>query len=316
MLQRRRKRKQTHSHLGWLILFIAACLLTVSGLYFLFDTKEKPATENPSTTRTQTSEKQASSKKPAASSSLPDIETSSSSDVPQELVGTAGLDDHELTAYADKVAYGVYYFNTDSYYSNNQSEPFIAASVIKVFIMDYYYENQIPMTTLIQGESLENLITNMIQYSDNTAANQLIDYTGMTVFNQYFQQAGYTQTVLERKMLDEAAQAQGLENKTSVPDTIKFLKKLYTKKEETPYAAMLTIMKGQQIATKIRSQLPPEVIVANKTGELATVENDIGLILDDQNPFAISILTNEVTSPGAERQAIGAFTLAAWQKNH
>ena len=50
-------------------------------------------------------------------------------------------------------------------------------------------------------------------------------------------------------------------------------------------------MERQQVRTKIPSKL--DVSVANKTGELATVENDIGIVLSDK-PYVIVVLTNDV----------------------
>lgn len=65
--------------------------------------------------------------------------------------------------------------------------------------------------------------------------------------------------------------AQGSENYTTLQDTMKFLKSLYENRDNQKYSAMLEIMKGQQVRTKIPSQI--DIPVANKTGELATVEN-------------------------------------------
>ncbi|WP_233619143.1 MULTISPECIES: serine hydrolase [unclassified Enterococcus] len=119
----------------------------------------------------------------------------------------------------------------------------------------------------------------MITVSDNDATNTLIDHVGMDTLNNYFVEKGYSSTKLQRKML-----APGGENYTSLQDTMKFLKKLYQNRGNSKYSSMLEIMKRQQVKTKIPSQI--DVPVANKTGELATVENDIGIVLSDK-PHAI-----------------------------
>lgn len=223
-----------------------------------------------------------------------------------------------LTANAQKVGYGVYYYNTKRSVGSNQDQPFISASVIKLFIMDYLFDQikqgKISGGHYIDNHSVDEWIQLMIQQSDNNATNLLIDFAGMTEINQYIQQQGYTQTKLERKMLDDAARSQGLDNYTSVKDVLQFLNQLYQNRDQAPYNKMLTIMKGQQTRTKIPSQLPANTVVANKTGELADVENDVGIVFKANDPFAIVVLTNQVQNPAAERQAIGALSLAAFQK--
>jgi len=71
-------------------------------------------------------------------------------------------------------------------------------------------------------------------------------------------------------------------------------------------------MKGQLLRSKIPSKLPPNVIVANKTGELDDVENDIGIIFTENDAFAIVVLTSKVRNTSAIRSAIADFALAAY----
>ncbi|RSU14403.1 hypothetical protein CBF29_03390 [Vagococcus elongatus] len=221
------------------------------------------------------------------------------------------LDDSGLLANAAQVSYGVYYFNNDTYISNNNNAPMVSASVIKVFIMSYIYEKGIGLQVTSAGESLSSLTQRMIQSSDNHATNTIIDYLGMDVLNQYFEESGYFDTQIQRKMLDEQARSLGKENYTSLNDTMSFLKKIYQNKDSAPYSLMLEVMAGQQIRTKIPRKLPANIVVANKTGELPAVENDIGLVLSVPDPFAIVVLSNNVSSSEGMRDAIGNFALNA-----
>lgn len=223
------------------------------------------------------------------------------------------LDASELFLNAGKVGYGVYYFNEEEYITNYNADSFISASVIKVFIMAYVYDNNLALDEKIAGETTQELLRRMIQLSDNQATNTLIEFLGMDNLNHYFEEQGYKGTKLQRKMLDEQARMNGLENYTSVEDSMGFLKKMYAHQNEWPYSQMLEIMSAQTIRTKIPSKLPSEVKVANKTGELTTVENDIGLVLDPKKPFAIVILTNDVYDSSAMREAIGQFSLQAFE---
>lgn len=222
------------------------------------------------------------------------------------------LDSSQLLANAGIVAYGVYYFSSQDYLSNNNNSAFISASVIKVFIMDYIFENDVALDTIIDSSSVIQLVESMITVSDNLATNSLIDYIGMETLNNYFQQSGYTSTKLERHMLDEQARASGLDNYTSLSDTMQFLKKVYTNQTQFPYSKMLNILSSQQVRTKIPSQLPSTVTVANKTGELTDVENDIGIVFKNDDPFAIVVLSNNVNNSSSMRTAIGDFALQAY----
>ena len=89
-----------------------------------------------------------------------------------------------------------------------------------------------------------------------------------------------------------------------------FLERLYTNKDTYPYDEMLEILKGQTIKTKIPLLLPGNVVITNKTGELETVENDIGIVFNGKCDFAIAILTNKSTNTAKTRQTISKFTKA------
>ncbi|MFI3618587.1 serine hydrolase [Enterococcus avium] len=208
----------------------------------------------------------------------------------------------QLNQSASKVAYGIYYFNDKKYLSNNNNEPMISASVIKVFIMEYLYDKG-RIEETVDGQSVQSLIERMITVSDNDATNLLIDHVGMGELNKFFSEKGYSNTKLQRKML-----SQGNENYTSLQNCIKFLRKLYENQGNPQYSSMLEIMKRQQVKTKIPSKL--NVPIANKTGELATVENDIGIVLSDK-PFVIVVLTNDVSNSQAVRNGIGSLAKEA-----
>lgn len=234
-----------------------------------------------------------------------------------ELPELGPLPDDGLMQSAAEVYYGVYYFGKDQYYSSENSAQTPSASVIKVFIMRFVYSlmetGLLSPEDTINGQSIHSLIRNMIQISDNAATNALIDEFGMDAMNQYFQDAGYLDTVLQRRMLDFAARGRGLDNYTSVDDVMSFLKTLYDNSEVYPYNEMLQIMIGQTIKTKIPSMLPENVIVANKTGELEDVENDIGIVFNEKCDFAIAVLTNHCFEAGQARQAIGHFAKQAYE---
>lgn len=182
-----------------------------------------------------------------------------------------------------------------------------SASIIKLFIMEYAYDlllkNIITPETIISGQTVLSLIESMIIYSDNNSTNILIDYFGMDNINVFIKHSGYTDTILARKMLDTSAAARGNENFTSVADVIKFLDKLYMNRHSFPQKDMLDIMKKQSISTKIRRDIPAGTVIANKTGELADVDNDAGIIFTPNGDFAFVCLTSGA-SPEPARSSI------------
>ncbi len=131
-----------------------------------------------------------------------------------------------------------------------------SASVIKIFIMEYAYDlienGELSLDETISGSSVRNLLNAMITRSDNSATNVFIDEFGMEKMNSFFKEKGYSDTKLERRMLDTNAMQAGKDNYTSVDDVMKFLDKLYENRDTYPYSDMLAIMKKQQVKTKIR----------------------------------------------------------------
>ena len=62
------------------------------------------------------------------------------------------------------------------------------------------------------------LIEKMIIDSDNTATNVLIDLIGKNNINQYIKDNDYTDSILQRKMMDFHSLKNGVDNFTSVKD--------------------------------------------------------------------------------------------------
>lgn len=224
----------------------------------------------------------------------------------------------DIAFYMDNVngecQWGYTIFSTDETY-HTESKAVPSASVIKVFIMEYAFEQiedgKLSLTDKLASGTVSGLIEAMITRSDNSATNVLIDYFGMDEMNLFFAKQGYGDTRVQRKMLDTKAQSEGRDNYTSVQDVMLFLNKLYKEKEQEPYASMLKIMKRQQVKTKIPLLFPGDVIIANKTGELSNVENDIGIIFGDKGDYAVAFLCSGLADTHTARNAISnaAYTL-------
>ena len=226
--------------------------------------------------------------------------------------------DNMISNVNGSVQWGVHTYNNDFEYKS-ASFPVPSASVIKVFIMEYAYDcilnGSVTADTMIGSSTLYDLMYLMITQSDNDCTNQLIDYFGMENLNSYFAQMGYNDTSLQRRMLDFEAQKNGKENFTSIDDVMKFLDKLYQNKDISPYCDMMTIMLGQQRKNKIPEGLPVGTKVANKTGELSDVENDIAIVFDQKGDFAVAFLMTSLSDVDTAKETIRQCTKYIYENN-
>lgn len=200
-----------------------------------------------------------------------------------------------------------------------QDQPMQAASLIKLFIMGTVYENYDSITAQYTKESVDSLLHSMITVSDNDAANTLVSYlgqgnsdTGRSIVNQFCQSHGYTSTTMGRMLL---ASTENGDNITSVKDCGKFLKEIYQICNGTAQNATLShaenmyyLLKLQERKNKIPAQIPDGVHVANKTGELATVENDAGIIYDTAKGVDVIVcfMSQNVSDTAAAQSTIAS----------
>ncbi|WP_143322202.1 serine hydrolase [Clostridium sp. HBUAS56010] len=226
---------------------------------------------------------------------------------------------------------GFYYenLNTEDVIFYKDQEPFLAASVIKLFIMAVAFEQLergdynckmlfsikqkdcVPscgaLTYLHEGieVTVMDLITLMIIFSDNTATNVLIEHMGIEEINTAIKRFGFEKTVLRRKMFDLEKARNGIENYITVGEVGKLLKIMYAGTLISKQASekMLSIMKNQQLTGKIPFYLKalshmPEI--AHKTGEDMGISHDVGIIYG-KNPFIVCFCGNETDTPRFER---------------
>lgn len=141
--------------------------------------------------------------------------------------------------------------------------------------------------------TLKDIILLMMSISDNTATNVLIDILGMESINSTGKSLGLKSTMLQRKMMDFEAAARGLQNLTTPRDMLLLFEKLYYKQILTADACsqMLEIMgAGADICkdSMIRD-LPVDIRVAHKTGELDGLNHDIGIVYTDACDYALGV---------------------------
>ena len=189
-----------------------------------------------------------------------------------------------------------------------------AASLIKLYIMGAVYENYDSLTGQYGQSSVDSSLYSMITVSDNDAANTLVSYlgggdssAGMQAVNNYCDAKGYSNTHMGRLLLQSN---QYDDNYTSVSDCGHFLKSIYEgkDKEGSVEASEFSLLAAQTRRNKIPAQMPSDVKVANKTGELSNVENDAGIIYDSLNDLVIVFMSENLTEAGSAQSTIASLS--------
>ena len=161
--------------------------------------------------------------------------------------------------------------------------------------------------------SLSVLAFLMITLSDNTATNEIMDIIGIARFNEFWQEMGYKNIILMRKMLDFEAIKRGNNNYMCAGEAGKLLSQIAKGECISPQASKIIIdmMQHQQCVNKLpallpaipswaseeqRINMPPNtVLVGNKTGDLSGIQHDVGIFtLPDGTQYVISMFTSEL----------------------
>jgi beta-lactamase class A len=154
----------------------------------------------------------------------------------------------------------------------------------------------------------------MISVSDNSATNVIIDRAGMENVNTLLDSLGLTHIRLRRKMMDLKAASEGKENVGSPREMMLLLENLYrgkvlNKQMTEDFFNLLSVHKESYIPR----ELPEDVKVANKPGELEGVRNDSGIVFAGKRPYVISVMTTYLRRERDGGEAIVKISNAAYQ---
>lgn len=161
-----------------------------------------------------------------------------------------------------------------------------------------------PISTTV-GE----MLTLMIQVSDNTATNKLVDVVGgFDVINGLTEAAGIAKDELHfgRKMFGAIVLPDG--DLWATPHGYKQLLDLFydsSEGEVTPgfinqasATSLISLMRGQKVKTKLGAVIPGSNL-AHKTGENDTVSHDLGLLLLADREISIGVFTRNAAGRGS-----------------
>ena len=246
-------------------------------------------------------------------------------EIDQHLDGVMGIAIEDLT--------------TGDHFFLHENEVFAQASSIKITVLANLYlqaqEGQLKLNDLYTVQSsdlvpdsdimngltpgvtrvtLRDLATMMVAVSDNSATNVLIDKVGMQNVNAMLDSLGLSHTRLRRKMMDLEAAKQGRENISTPREMMQLLDALYhgkllNKESTADFFKMLSTGK----ASFIPRDLPPDLKVANKPGELEALRNDSGIVFVEGRPYVICVMTGYLHNEREGEDAISKVSLATWR---
>jgi beta-lactamase class A len=170
------------------------------------------------------------------------------------------------------------------------------------------------LTPGVTRVTLRDLATMMVAVSDNAATNVLIDRVGMPNVNAMLDSLGLTHTRLRRKMMDLESAKQGRENISTPHEMMTLLDavyhgKLLNKESTEDFFKMLSTNKESFIPR----DLPPDLKVANKPGELEAVRNDSGIVFVEGHPYVICVMTGFLRNEREGEEAISKISLETWR---
>ena len=185
-----------------------------------------------------------------------------------------------------------------------EKRPSVMHDTVKLKLSDFIGGSEI-LDSYNPGDtiSIDRLARAMIEQSDNTASNVLITYLGLDRIAETIHRAGLTKTQLHRHFLDYAAIVHHSENLSTARDMGTLLYEIERGAHEAVYTvaspescrAMIDIMLHQEDRDKLARGLPPGVPLANKTGEIDGVRNDIGIVDPyGEAPYVIAVLTKDL----------------------
>jgi len=221
----------------------------------------------------------------------------------------------------------------------NADEVFPTASTIKIAILAELYRQAqqgklkltdtytLQQSDLVGGSGIANALTPgvtkltlrdlaalMISVSDNSATNILIGRVGLENVNALLDSLNLTHTRLRRKMMDVQAAAEGRENVATPLELTQFLEALYrgkvlNKQFTDDYFNLLSTHKESYIPR----ELPEDLLVANKPGELEGVRNDCGLIFNGSRPYILCAMSTYVRHEREAGDAIARISGEAFR---
>lgn len=161
--------------------------------------------------------------------------------------------------------------------------------------------------------TLDQLVEITLLYSDNTGANMLIDRVGgFTPVNDFAASLGLTNTRLNRRLADTAAQARGIENTSTAREISLYFLKLHLGQVVNPTTSsrILSILTRRAEIDRnwLLLDIPANVRAAHISGTLTGLRVDAGIVspVAGAQPYILVIFDQNRDEPAAERAIASA----------
>lgn len=161
----------------------------------------------------------------------------------------------------------------------------------------------------------EELMEWMIISSDNSATNVLIDILGLDNINNTIDKFLMNSTKLQRKMMDFKAIDEGKNNYTSLNDMLLLMEGLYggNIEEKEICRRTLEMLKNQRDNSMLKRYIKDNVVLANKTGELDNLNNDVGIFYTKNIDYFIGVFAHNVNSNLEGCKIIGSISKVIYE---
>ena len=231
-----------------------------------------------------------------------------------------------IDGHAGQVAVAVKHLEKPESFAYRADEPMPTASLVKFPVMIEAYrqahEGQIDLarTVVLREEDkvpgsgiltthfsagatfpLRDAIRLMIAYSDNTATNLVLDQIGLAATAKYMDELGCPNTKIHSKVFKretsvfpERSKQFGL-GSTTAAEMLRLFELLHQRKLVSPEASdkMREHLLKCDDRKKFPKLLPGATKVAHKTGSVADIRTDAGIIETPAGPIALCVLTRE-----------------------
>lgn len=232
-------------------------------------------------------------------------------------------------------SYGIVVKNlkTSESFMSNEHRSFQAGSLYKLWVMAAAFEKiqsgnlseddtlsrDIPFLNdefAISSDSAE-LDSGTVTMSVSDALNQTITVSGnysALLLADNLKLSGIDDFLREQSLSDSRVGVNGNPPVTSAYDIFRFFEQLYTGRLANPRytAAMMDLLKDQQLNTKLPRLLPDNVVMAHKTGEIDNFTHDAGIVFTPQGDYIIVVLS-ESDAPALAEGRISDISQAVYR---
>lgn len=160
--------------------------------------------------------------------------------------------------------------------------------------------------------SLRDHAALMVILSDNTATNVVIDAVGMDRVNARMASLGLGDIRLRRRMMDAGAVARGDENVATPASLAAVAERLWRGDGLTPASRAEAHRVLRLVSGRVRNAVPGSVPVFEKTGSLAGVRAEAGVVEVAGRPFSIAVMTTYLARDEDGSRLIGEIAAAAF----